>query len=222
MIKDIIEQRVKERVPFMLLEKLNLSEVYIAGNSLNRANPNDVDLYPVMTSFDRIPLELYTKNGCRILSKTRNALTVLYESKVIQFINYHHPTLYQLVDSFDYAHIQIGALYRNHEIAEVYYTSAWEEAHLSENTWYTHSEYPLSSLIRSFKYKERGTFSGNSHIFSVINILADIVERGFTSYNDFKDQLDAVDLGLVPEDFQGCQNVLFHLYTVLTKENKQC
>jgi hypothetical protein len=50
-----------------------------------------------------------------------------------------------------------------------------------------------------FKYAKRGDFAGNSHIFSVLKVLGDIVHRGFDDFDDFKNQLDAVDLGLVTD-----------------------
>ena len=50
-----------------------------------------------------------------------------------------------------------------------------------------------------------------------MNILGDIVERGFHDYQDFKDQLDAVDLGLLTEDFKQVDNAdLMKLFELLT------
>jgi len=50
-----------------------------------------------------------------------------------------------------------------------------------------------------------------------LTILHDIVDRGFADYNDFKNQLDAVNLGLVPEDLDGCKDILRKLFDVLLK-----
>lgn len=43
----------------------------------------------------------------------------------------------------------------------------------------------------------------------------DIIKRGVSDYQDFKDQLDAVDLGVAPEDFQGLESVIKELYVRL-------
>ena len=52
--------------------------------------------------------------------------------------------------------------------------------------------YPLSSLIRTFKYWERGFIK---HPYDVIfHILADMLERGYRTEKDWKDQLSAIDV----------------------------
>jgi len=213
-----IIDRVHKRVPIDALQKLGITHFYVGGNSLNKAPPNDIDIYPVK-AFDFVAIDTHE---VPVLSKTKNASTIRLDGTVIQFCNYHYPSLKELVDSFDYAHIQIGVEINDRNVASVYYSDHWRNAHLLEDTWFCGSEYPLSSLIRSYKYKDRGNFAGNSHIFSVLNIVGAIVERGFSSYEDFKDQLDAVDLGLVPEDFGEVErSQLQKLYSVLSKEPKR-
>lgn len=213
-----IIDRLYKRVPIDALQKFGITHFYVGGNSLNKAPPNDIDIYPVkelgfdMSVFYEVP----------VLANTKNATTLKLDGTVVQLCNYRHSSLKELVDSFDYAHIQIGAEIDNRQVTSVYYSDHWMNAHMLEDTWFCGSAYPLSSLIRSYKYKDRGNFAGNSHIFSVLNIVGAIVERGFTSYEDFKDQLDAVDLGLVPEEFgEVGRSQLQKLYSVLSKEPKQ-
>jgi len=213
-----IIDRVHKRVPIDALQKLGITHFYVGGNSLNKSPPNDIDIYPVK-AFDFVAIDAHEVS---VLSKTKNAVTIRLDGTVIQFCNYHHSSLKELVDSFDYAHIQIGVEINDRNVTSVYYSDHWRNAHLLEDTWFCGSKYPLSSLIRSYKYKDRGNFAGNSHIFSVLNIIGAIVERGFTSYEDFKDQLDAVDLGLVPEEFDEVgRSQLQKLYSVLSKEPKR-
>lgn len=73
-----------------------------------------------------------------------------------------------------------------------------------ETTFYTEPDlndsYPMSSLIRAFKYKERGNFGDGSYIACVFAILNQFLRRGFDSYDDFKDQLAAVDLAMLNEN----------------------
>jgi hypothetical protein len=220
-IQTILDRRVTKRFPKELLGDLGVPSVYMAGNSLNKSDPNDLDLYPVGKSdFDLLKGKLEGVSYIFILKNTKNSLTIKYKNQVIQLCNYFHPSLQSLVNSFDYAHIQIGVRVSEMGMEDIYYTSDWVNSHLSESTYYTKSEYPLSSLVRMFKYKERGNFAGNSHIYSVICILKDIVKRGFKDYQDFKDQLDAVDLGLLPEDFAGTKEALKEFYELLTKEKQ--
>ncbi len=214
-IKGILERRILERFPFDYFKNTNISSIYVGGNSLNRSSPNDIDLYPVSEKND-----FYT-NFPNVICKTPNSITIRNTPHNIQICNFFHPTLKALVDSFDFAHIQIGATVdiKLQCVEEIYYTEAYEKAHIIESTAYVHSEYPLSSLIRLVKYAKRDAFAGSSYIYSIITILKDIVKRGFDDYNDFKSQLDAVDLGLLPEDFNELdREVLLDLFEVLRKD----
>ena len=59
------------------------------------------------------------------------------------------------------------------------------------------------------------------YLMETLKVLRDIVSRGFTDYEDFKDQLDAVDLGLLPEDIKQLDNdVLMDLFELLRKDKK--
>lgn len=213
---NVLRQRVYQRVPIEQLKQVGITEFYVGGNSLNRNPPNDIDIFPVESLFTK---DQAAKLG-KIVSDTKNAITVkvnidktLHHQTVdgtndievngktitVQLCNYLHDSLENLVDSFDFSHIQVGAKVVPNNI-DIYYTDKYEESKLCQSTEYFGSEYPISSLIRTFKYAKRGDFAGDSHIFSVLKILADISCRGFANYDDFKDQLDAVDLGLVPEN----------------------
>jgi hypothetical protein len=215
---NIIRQRINQRVPLEQLKSVGITAFYVGGNSLNRNPPNDIDIFPIGGLF---LLQTAEKLG-RVVSNTKNAITVkvnvdktLHHQTVdgtndievngktvtVQLCNYQHQSLETLVDSFDFSHIQVGAKVTPNNI-EVYCTDNYEESKLCQSTEYFGSEYPISSLIRTFKYAKRGDFAGDSHIFSVLKILADISCRGFDSYDDFKNQLDAVDLGLVPENHE--------------------
>ena len=212
-IKAVIRHRIKERIPWDALISFCLPEVYIAGNSLNRANPNDIDLFPIRPEdFKTLPTDK------RLICATPNALTYKLGDTAVQFCNFYHPSLIGLVDSFDFAHVQVGARVnlQDKTVGEVYYSDKWITAHCTGSTFYTGSDFPLSSLIRINKYIKREEFSGRGYIPSVINILSSIVERGFTNYADFKAQLDAVDLGLVDADLVGCN--LMKLFELLRKD----
>ena len=213
---NVIRQRIYQRVPLEQLAEAGIKEFYVAGNSLNKQPPNDIDIFPVGNLFTQEQAE---KLG-NVVSSTKNAITVKVgldkkinhqtvdgqneievsgKNIVVQLCNYQHGELESLVNSFDFSHIQIGAKVDNLGIT-VYYTKEYENAKMCQSTEYVGSEYPLSSMIRMFKYAKRGDFAGNSHIFSAFKIVTDVVDRGFDDFDDFKNQLDAIDLGLVPEN----------------------
>lgn len=226
-IEDVIRERMDKRLEnvysaIAICLSYDYDGYYVAGNSCNAAAPHDFDIYPCggrSFDFDGIKSRIESVGGY-IVIKTRNALTVNINGKIIQFCNYRKPDLNSLIESFDFAHIQIGCKvniewrpgdfnddpggYERSYIKReaVAYTVDWERAHLLETTWYTGSEYPLSSLLRTTKYFQRGAYA-NKHEFKkdILNIMNDIISRGYKDYHDYKDQLAAIDLLLLePEE----------------------
>jgi len=222
-IKEKIERRIKNRLKKIDWDVFGLYEFYIAGNSINIKKPNDYDLFPVNErDFERTK-DLKFSDTSYVVTSTKNALTIKHRNKIIQFCNYHFDSLEKLVESFDFSHIKIGAKISisNGEvfIIEIYISPDYIESQVVGRTWFTGSSYPLSSLMRLFKYykKEDGVFQ-QQFIYESIKILNQIMQRGFEDYEDFRDQLDAVDLGLVPGDFEELAkntDVLLKLYNLL-------
>jgi len=228
-LTETITHRINSRIPIRFLKQHISESFYIAGNSLNRGNPNDIDLFPSDGNPFSVSNEIWTEDGqtksIKILSKTKNAITtnihVDGNSYIVQFCNYIHPSLEDLVNSFDFSHVQVGAHVNGlHDTDyKIYFTDDYVKSKLIESTEYTKSEYPLSSLLRTFKYHKRNDFSGKSYFMSVFKILNDIIDRGFRDYHDFKDQLDAIDLGLLPEDFKELDmKILVELFGKLRKD----
>lgn len=221
-IREGIKQRAKHLFNDELIEALGLDNFYIAGNALNQGKPADLDLFPVReTDFiERAPaIEAAT------VSETRNACTAIVNGVTVQLCNYYHESLAELVESFDFAHVKLGAkvevMHGTPFVTDVYYSEDWLAAKALESTFYTGSGYPLSSLIRCFKYSTRGDFSRSKYVNSIIKIVEDIVTRGFSDYEDFKDQLDAVDLGLALEEIDGLnQCALLNIFQTLQKDAK--
>lgn len=193
---------------------------FVAGNSCNAAAPHDFDIYPNSEhTFNFLEIKSRIESvGGYVVIETRNALTVNINGKVIQFCNYRKPNLKALLESFDFVHIQIGVAveiewrpgnfeddpggYDYSTIKDVEYTDDWIQSHMLETTWYTGSDYPLSSLLRTTKYFQRGCYA-KKHEYKkdILNILNDIISRGYKDYQDYKDQLAAIDLLLLePEE----------------------
>ena len=145
--------------------------------------------------------------------ETTNCVTINTSYRKVQLCKYNYHTMKQLVESFDFAHVQIA-----YDIftQEVTYTEQAKEAFISRTTTFTGSEYPLSSLIRLNKYYERGRIQGRGLIGEALLIFKAILERGFKDYDDFKDQLNAIDLNFF--DTEGGKNDLaYELYKVCIK-----
>lgn len=221
-----------------VLGPLGLDVIRIAGNSLNATaicDVNDIDVYPAHEDdweyVSKLVADLKEGDPLKerlVFSASANALTFETSDGItVQFCSYYKASLEDLVDSFDFAHIQVGA-----ELALVfgdvfdcfvdgtetvtYFTEAWTASRSLGTSEFVGSEYPLSSLIRLAKYTERGWFGRGGFIAETIRILVAIIERGFTDYEDYKDQLDAVDLGLVPEELSELEFAeLYRLFELL-------
>lgn len=219
-IKSRMDQRLKPLYSAIaILLSYDYTGYYVAGNSCNADAPHDYDIYPECNGkfdFDAIASRVESLGGY-VVCKTKNALTLNISGEVLQFCDYSKATLNTLIESFDFAHIQVGVAieidwepgdpedgggYGSSRISAVTWTEAWLVAHATETTWYTGSDYPLSSLLRTVKYFQRGAYA-KKHEFKkdILNILNDIISRGYKDYEDYKNQLAAIDLLLLePEE----------------------
>ena len=169
---------------------------------------NDIDVFFYSSKDYKNAVDIITKTYEYF--ETTNCVTLEANSVKVQLCKYNYPTMARLVESFDFAHVQIAYdIYTQ----EVTYTEQAKEAFISHTTTFTGSEYPLSSLIRLNKYYERGRIQGRGLIGEVLLIFKAILERGFKDYEDFKDQLNAIDLNFF--DTEGGKNDLaYELYQV--------
>ena len=174
-------------------------------------------------AFDRGSIEaglesLKKTHDCAVLFESRNALTVCVDGKRIQFCDYavmspsvpDKPSLVELVRSFDYTHVQVGVSFtpmddgngsiRTPEVDLIYYTDDYLETLVTNQTKYSGTEFPLGALIRLRKYDKRGLLPLSRYRRTVLDLLSDIIGRGFKDYDDFKNQLEAVDLSVLTED----------------------
>ena len=223
-IKAVIKKRMDQRLSNLysaiaICLSYKHHGYFVAGNSCNASAPHDFDIYPWGNKFDFNEIKSHIESvGGYVVIETRNALTVNINGKVVQFCDYKKPDLISLIESFDFAHIQIGVAvsiewrpgegpddrggYDSSVIKYVEYTDNWQRAHMLETTWYTGSEYPLSSLLRIVKYFQRGAYANKfEYKKDIINILNNVISRGYKDYEDYKDQLAAIDLLLLePEE----------------------
>jgi hypothetical protein len=244
-LEKLIKLRLNKRLSPKLFDTLyritKEQNFFIAGNSLNKELPNDIDIFPtyeidkslIINKFKK--LEEYYSYLLKIISETKNAITFKYLNaykenvpEIYQYCFYYKGGLKELVESFDFAHIKIGASVNiklsesnlcTPEIKDIYISDDYIKAKLADDTFYTRSDYPLSSLARLVKYAKRDSFAGRSYIRSIIQIVTDIIERGFKDYDDFKDQLDAIDINLLTEDMENLKgDDLLKLFDLLRKD----
>jgi len=185
---------------------------FIAGNSLNRKKFSDIDIFPKGDNIISVACD-------NIIVKTKNATTYKNNDIILQVCDYRHLSLESLVNSFDFAHVQIGAEVKNIVLTDVYFTENFKKYKIIEDSTFIDTEYPLSSLIRLGKYYKKNEITKGSYIYSCLTILSAIIKRGFIDYVDFKGQLDAVDLGLLPEQLSDVKHVnIKELFELLRKD----
>lgn len=232
-MKDVIRERMDARLKSVysaiaICLSYKHHGYFVAGNSCNASAPHDFDIYPWGNNFDFKDIESRIVSvGGYVVCRTRNALTVNIGGKIIQVCNYWKSDLISLIESFDFAHIQIGVAvsidwrpgdfendiggYDCSTIKYVEYTDNWQRAHMLETTWYTGSDYPLSSLLRTVKYFKYGAYANKfEYKKDIINILNNIISRGYKDYQDYKDQLAAIDLLLLEHEEK---EAAFNLYS---------
>ena len=193
---------------------LERGEYYLAGSSIATLCVRDIDIYPVEGREFTIPAD-------NRVSETRNAVTIKNDPP-LQFCRYKKPSLSALISSFDFAHIQAGAHISDGVVLSVEWTESFLFAKATGTSSFTGSEYPLSSAIRLMKYHSRGEITSRYAMCSMINIIAAVVARGFDGYEDFKDQLDAVDLGLIPDEVMGiAESNLKELFELLDRKGRK-
>lgn len=211
-VKDEIKKTITNRA-----YKLDYETVYwlvgdrpfiLAGGALCGDEVRDYDIYPDsdcrFVIDDVEALALGDPKRAEVLCKTANSLTVklVKKNQIVQFCKYEKPSLEELVKSFDFSHIQVGIGFRGNGCApyheHVFYTDEFVLANVTRRTVYTGSEYPLSSLMRLMKYNKRGKLTRIDTMRAAMSILKDVIDRGYKDKDDFKTQLDAVDLG-IPE-----------------------
>lgn len=191
-----------------LMALANVPNYYIAGGCFQKVI-HDYDVFSIkQNDFDHIVITLENY----IVFRSKNAITVKYQDLIVQFCKYHHNSLKELIDSFDFSHCQIGAKIENFtQVNEIYASKNYTNWKLTDEDDYVGSEYPLASLIRCYKYKDKFLLGNYKNI--IVKTLIDIIKRGFKDYNDFKDQLDAIDLAYVEDNEE-----LKELFELLKKE----
>jgi len=195
---------------------LDTGELFIAGSCIATPTINDIDVYPV----GDLPLIIPTAGRVPSASKNTTTIKKSADAVPVQFCHaYKKATLEGLVQSFDFSHIQAGVQVSDGKVTAVYWTESYLYATAAGSSAFEGSEYPLSSAIRLLKYHKRGAIGYRASLRAMLAIISTVVNRGFKDYDDFKDQLDAVDLGLglAPKDIQGMESVLLRLYEALCR-----
>lgn len=196
-------------LPDDIKEVLVKNKAIFAGSAMIPNHPiNDIDIF-FYSSKDYNNAVDTLKQTYKYF-ETLNCVTIKANYIKVQLCKYNYPTMKQLVKSFDFAHVQIAYDVFSQDVT---YTEQAKETFISHTTTFTGSAYPLSSLIRLNKYYERGRIKDRGLIGEVLLIFKAILERGFVDYEDFKDQLNAVDLNFF--DTEGGENDLaYELYQV--------
>lgn len=201
-LNDQLIKRLAHRINLDRLADICEVDIIVAGGALLADKPHDYDVYAASChsplDFARLQDKLEAMGGWRRICSTKNAMTVEGpDGNTYQFCTYAKDDPDSLIRSFDFAHCQVGVVVKasaKHQ-KEAHFTEEFIRAMALEQTFFTGSDYPLASLARLVKYAQRGWYGkGRGYLPDILAILRDIVRRGYHDYDDFKDQLDAIDL----------------------------
>lgn len=169
----------------------------LAGGALSSDNPpKDFDIFrPEGIDISRMSSWLQ----CRmpqwtLLSHTRNAVTAKYCGQIIQLCAYRKENPEKLIEAFDFSHCQAAAVFdMNGALERTVYTDRFATFVYDGFIQYTGSEYPLASLMRCAKFISRGDIT-KPEIWKpiILDIITDIVSRGFEDVDDFLDQCSSI------------------------------
>lgn len=207
-IDDMMINRMKRRIDLNELYGIIGNRYTIAGGAILAQEPHDYDIY---ATDQHEPLDLLAiqanaeKRGWTKVSQTKNALTMRdLRGRIFQFCTYAKCDTSDLIRTFDFAHCQAGidvTLREYKPFCLFHCTSEFMQAMMLQKTFFVGSEYPLSSLIRLVKYVKRGLYpTRRDYMADIFRIMTAIVDRGYSDYEDFKDQLDAIDLNYEGEE----------------------
>jgi len=203
-LEGLMIRRISDRINLKrLVDDVCHVDIVIAGGSLLADEPNDYDIY---AAHDNHPLDLASVEiGIEQLKWKKvgisaNGLTCKTDDgKIVQFCRYAKSDPDELIKTFDFAHCQVGVSVSDEIFGERYQfhcTKEFVRAMVLQRTFFVCSEYPTSSLMRLVKYARRGLYGdGRGYMPDMIRILSKIIERGFSGFDDYKDQFDAIDLG---------------------------
>jgi hypothetical protein len=185
---------------------------WVAGGAFIR-DGNDVDIF-CPDGFRR------PAGPTLIVSDTPNAITFKCDGKLFQICRATAPTLRQLLESFDFAHCQIGceAQISGGSVTASLpdWTEAYQKSRCTGTTWYVGSETPLRSLVRVNQYVASGVMSLGAAFGATLDILRATVKRGFNGRSDFQEQL----AGMYAAGCVAQADVLDELFTLLDKGTK--
>jgi len=212
--EDRVRQRVQGKVAQLLIDN-HIKSVILAGGALLREY-GDLDFYPTVEHKE--PFDALVKAQKRI---TKNSASIIVDGQLVQLCRYFKEKPEDLIASFDYTHCQIAALIKFSDgpmEITILKTSGFSEAMESEGTAFTGSEYPLASMSRLFKVAQKRKLSRIDTAGTMIRVMCAILKRGYKDWDDFKDQLDAVDLALGVEDLAGYESDCTTLFDLVTRK----
>ncbi len=229
-------RRIQKRVHVnrRAFAKLGLKSFYIAGGALMPPEPNDYDLFPVgKDDFDKLfKTRPHPYTGDPITStgepiwETPNAFTISSEGIKIQLCKFWNKSLMKTVERFDFTHCKIGAKIirvdlkgtKLFQVDDVYISDDFVRYRIlgySEYCGIHEKDFPLSSLLRVFKYIKKGYIRSSYDV--IFKILEAFLERGYKDEDDFKKQLEGIDVGVEEaEQLDIHSESLKHIYFLLT------
>lgn len=174
-----------------LFKVAGIDKVILAGGGLLR-DFDDLDFYPAPDKDGRKFSEQWGQlldNLSKTHGETKNAVSLVVDGVKVQLCRYSKPTVTELLESFDYAHCQIGGLIHfgmacSH-VVDIEFTDNFKEAMTAQSTWYTGSRFPLSSMMRLPKVAQKIGLTQKEIQVITFQIVKDLQENGFEDDEEY-------------------------------------
>lgn len=225
-VKRRITRRINDNAKAFI--KLGVKQFYVCGGALLPEEPNDYDLFPIDEDDFNEKWWRTLLNKDFMTWETPNATSFKIDGVKIQLCKFWNDSLINTVERFDFTHCKLGAEFHRaeykgkkvdrFECTDVYVSDDFIRFRIlgySEYTGAHENDYPLSSLLRVFKYYKRGYIRSSYDV--IFQILESFLERGYENPLDFGQQLAGIDIG--QEESEGITDnmkTLMHIFFLLT------
>ena len=172
--REIITEWIEEKLNWIDLKSLNLTEFFIAGGAL-RPNEkiNDFDLYPVRKGDFKKLRARNTFLSKPPFGKTINSDTYFLNGYLVQLSKSMGGSIREVIDTFDFAHVKMGARVKlvegKYKVEDIYFSEDYKRyLRTGKNEYCRGKAHPIDSLLRTYKYAERGLLQPKDVVYDII------------------------------------------------------
>jgi len=157
--------------------------------------------------------------------QTDNAWSVDWEGRSYQFIEHSRHdarTLEELIESFDFSHVQAGAEIIRGKVSKVYVSDLFVSDRAAGTSTYRSEKTPISSLFRLMKYHRRGDIPTFDARRMIVQMVCAAIRHPPASVEEARRQLSGLDPTAEEQEGMGqLAEMLFAAYCESARDARQ-